>query len=492
MFNFFLISKFWRGDNGEVFRTIPEAGTNPNSGRKKASRWFAVLTMAFCLILACKENVWAAESLMDNFDSYSTGSISGQGNWNINSNCPVSASYSHSNPNSLFFQPSGYNFYYNGINLNTNSINFWYYIPSYNGGEYNILGYEGENPNWRIAFENDSGNVKASIYNVNTSIFIQTISQNTWHHGIVEWTLTTFRFSPDNGITWSDWIPNNVNIVTNIDTISGYSNSAYWQQGIYLDDFYQNSPSIPATLTLNTLVDAGTSNWNFWDVNYDPKNSVYDTYGVKVCYGYNSAAAVNCTSFVDRKMGPSGDCDNATSTDPGHVYIPVQNELIDGAEYHIKVFLYGTNELPTLSHLCADDHLIAVTDEITQTFTGNFYLTASGTINTAQTEWDNNYSTVWGAASSSIAYTQTTGFIGTYIQPTINKIHNMGGFMNASTSQDAGVAAGVQVKLLFQTLQNVNNFVPGFPFLTWILVYYGFLIGIGLWRWGHKTIKIIH
>lgn len=288
--------------------------------------------VGFCISQA---SGWTSvQAFSDNFDSYTTGSINGQGSWTSDGYSQVFSGQAYSNPNSLQTHAT----------FNSSS-----HSTTYTGGDYSysfrFLVSTGENVSFRISQSGGGTRNPVVIENVSNVVSIKNgvadtfytgVTKDLWHKIDVNYNGTTHIYSVS--LDGSSFINS-----TYVHTFTSGSNTvdlvrnAYSGTNLLIDD-YSDSNSLISPLSLNTITVtnptsspstlASPFSFNFSGSAFSSSSPVvFDKFGCDLV-NFNTMEVIHCTP--DILVSGSSISFNHTIT------------LVDNTAYSIVGYLYNS------------------------------------------------------------------------------------------------------------------------------------------------------
>mgnify|MGYP000950013211 CR=1 FL=1 len=199
-------------------------------------------------------------TLVDNFDSYSTGDLNGQGSWSGSTNWDVQNSVSQSSPNAAACSVTGSDISKSMTATATGNEVFYIQCSTQAPGTNSSVRFNDQSSTFSFGiFMNDGGQIQGNGSGTDN---LGAWSVDTWYKVEVEWRVsdTSYRARINDG-AWSSWF----NTATDFTTVDSTTlRSALGGAGtFYVDSFSDPNAVGPANLkTLNGIADASIKTIN--------------------------------------------------------------------------------------------------------------------------------------------------------------------------------------------------------------------------------------
>src|SRR3989338_4805003 len=216
--------------------------------RNKIYKTFALIIFSFILTggFLFSNYVYGATILTDDFNSYSNGSIEGQGGWTgngVNEFFTVQSSTVKEGTKAI---ESSLNFPFVGLGvtkigdlLSDGSVSVSVRRnATFTNGLFRL--WEGNSIKVIVQFSSSSGNQGSIVYQDNGGIFrhLSLMAPDTWYQLQIEWRSSPsqqLRYRVDEGM-WTDWVVPRVNWTVGLNTINLFMGSVTGSGRIYFDD----------------------------------------------------------------------------------------------------------------------------------------------------------------------------------------------------------------------------------------------------------------
>jgi len=241
--------------------------------RNKIYKTFALIIFSFILTggFLFSNYVYGATILTDDFNSYSNGSIEGQGGWTgngVNEFFTVQSSTVKEGTKAI---ESSLNFPFVGLGvtkigdlLSDGSVSVSVRRnATFTNGLFRL--WEGNSIKVIVQFSSSSGNQGSIVYQDNGGIFrhLSLMAPDTWYQLQIEWRSSPsqqLRYRVDEGM-WTDWVVPRVNWTVGLNTINLFRGSVTGSGRIYFDDIREKLiPNKTPVLIVPGIV--GTELWN--------------------------------------------------------------------------------------------------------------------------------------------------------------------------------------------------------------------------------------